>query len=144
MVQYSNLRARVPHLYAMIEELQQALRAPDILEGRKLYDTLLRYSEDFIEQEMAHVAETLEEHEEHYYAAERALNAIAMQVAEVQQHGASPESDDWKQDTLEMVRRRLDRFMETRPAPPVNGGKRRKTRKGKSRRSGRSRYSRRR
>ena len=138
MVQYSNLRARIPHLYEMIQELQRALNAPDILEGRKLYDTLLRYSEDLMEQEMYNVADALAEHEEHHYAAVRAINAIVMQVAEIEQ-GTSPESDEWKQDTLEMVRRRIDRFMETRPAPPVNGGRRRKTRRRKNRR-----YSRRR
>lgn len=137
MVQLSNVQARIPHLYDMMRELREKLGSPNILVGRVLYDTLVEHQDEFSEQQMAHVVETLEEHEEHYYAAERALNAIAMQIAEVQQHGASPESDEWKQDTLEMVRRRLDRFLATRPA----GGKRRKTRKGKARRA---RYSRRR
>ncbi len=60
--------------------------------------------------------------------------------------GQNPDDNQWKSEKLDELKRKLDAFLATDPDPAPNdvamaGGRRRKTRKGKSRRS---RYSRRR
>lgn len=136
MLPASKYQGPVLQLYKMAERLKKTLDSPDILQGRKLYDALESQSASV--EASYRVADSLEsEYPDVHAMATRMLNGVMMELAEVEQ-GESPDSDQWKREALANIKPRVERFLATRPAL---GGKRRKTRKGKSRRA---RYSRRR
>jgi hypothetical protein len=144
MVNRSNYAARVPHLYASVRELRATLDAPDILEGTRLYDTLRRYSEEYVEEETYHVADYLSTRSEEAHAAAVAVSwEISRAVSAVATGQREATDMEWKRQSLFRIKEWIDEFLSIPQSPGVNGGKRRKTRKGKGR-SRRARYSRRR
>lgn len=137
MIPASKYQGPVLQLYKMAERLKKTLDAPDILQGRKLYDAL--ESQSSAVEASYSVADSLEsEYPDVHATAIRVLNGVMMELAEVEQGTVDPDSDLWKREALDNIKIRLERFLATRPSL---GGKRRKTRRGRSRRS---RYSRRR
>jgi hypothetical protein len=144
MVHRSNYAARVPQLYESVRDLRAALDAPDILEGTRLYDTLKLYGEAFHEEELYHVADYLETRSRE---AHEAAVAVVREVGEAVNAVATGQREatdmEWKRRALFRTKEWIDEFLSIPPSAGVNGGKRRKTRKGKSR-SRRNRYSRRR
>lgn len=141
MVHRSNYAARVPQLYESVRELRTALDAPDILEGTRLYDILKLYGEAFQEEELYQVADFLATRSPEAHAA--ALAVVEEIVRDVQMVATGQyEATDmaWKRRSLRLIKELIDTFLATPPNSGVNGGRRRKTRRGK----GRRRYSRRR
>ncbi len=145
MVNRSNYAARVPHLYESVRELRSALDAPDILEGTRLYDVLRLYGEAFHEEELYHVADYLEiRSREAHTAAVAVIREVVNAVGAVSNGQREATDMEWKRQSLFRIKEWIDEFLSIPQSPGVNGGRRRKTRKGRSRRLGRNRYSRRR
>ena len=132
-------------LYTIIGELRRRLDLPETRQGTRLFEMLTSYAERLQAGGFFHFVDDLAEtNPDLNELAMEAFNVVRVSVREVTEDGVSPEDVGWKNTTIHIVKSVLDAFLATRPPPTVNGGRRRKTRKGKSRRLRRSRYSRRR
>ena len=143
-------------LFERLDRLRADLNAPNIRDRSVLYNTLYNYLTN-LERDVVLTIRSLPPD------AKRVFNLhhdIADEQLELVENGRGDRTDDrWKTDTLNRFLPALDQFMALNPfasvtgrrssaegdaGPEASGGKRRKTRKGKSRRLGRTRYSRRR